>query len=199
MQGAQCCRSPFSVTADLTACFPRIARAKPAGYGGGPCLIAKQMAVEGDLPRCIGCGPMPGGTRPFRPASLFAPGQPSSVRTDPFTSDSWRAALPPLPCCGSGQRMGLLLLPPTPGSDFHALPQPSSPAFAGDAFRPPARSPAALAVALRPALALGGLGCRPVWCRCGPLPCAAASFQPRALAGLVVVSLGETIANYKRL
>jgi chorismate mutase len=43
----------FSVTADLNALFPAaIARRRP-GWDGVALLDCQQMAVEGDLPRCI--------------------------------------------------------------------------------------------------------------------------------------------------
>jgi chorismate mutase len=43
----------FSVTADLDACFPAaIARRRP-GWDGVALLDCQQMAVVGDLPRCI--------------------------------------------------------------------------------------------------------------------------------------------------
>ena len=43
----------FSVTADLDACFPAaIARRRP-GWDGVALLDCQQMAVDGDLPRCI--------------------------------------------------------------------------------------------------------------------------------------------------
>ena len=43
----------FSVTADLDACFPAaIARRRP-GWDGVALLDCQQMAVAGDLPRCI--------------------------------------------------------------------------------------------------------------------------------------------------
>ena len=43
----------FSVTADLDACFPAaIARRRP-GWGSVALLDCQQMAVAGDLPRCI--------------------------------------------------------------------------------------------------------------------------------------------------
>ncbi len=43
----------FSVTADLDACFPAaIARRRP-DWGGVALLDCQQMAVAGDLPRCI--------------------------------------------------------------------------------------------------------------------------------------------------
>ena len=43
----------FSVTSDLDACFPAaIARRRP-GWDGVALLDCQQMAVDGDLPRCI--------------------------------------------------------------------------------------------------------------------------------------------------
>ena len=43
----------FSVTADLDACFPAaVARRRP-GWDKVALLDCQQMAVQGDLPRCI--------------------------------------------------------------------------------------------------------------------------------------------------
>ena len=51
--GEQLLSITFSVTADLDACFPAaIARRRP-GWGGVALLDCQQMAVAGDLPRCI--------------------------------------------------------------------------------------------------------------------------------------------------
>ena len=53
LQGAQLLSLTFSVTADLDACFPAaIARRRP-GWDGVALLDCQQMAVAGDLPRCI--------------------------------------------------------------------------------------------------------------------------------------------------
>ena len=43
----------FSVTADLDACFPAAIARRRAGWDGGALLDCQQMAVAGDLPRCI--------------------------------------------------------------------------------------------------------------------------------------------------
>jgi chorismate mutase len=53
LEGHQLLSVTFSVTADLNACFPAaIARRRP-GWEGVALLDCQQMAVEGDLPRCI--------------------------------------------------------------------------------------------------------------------------------------------------
>ena len=53
LEGSQLLSVTFSVTADLNACFPAaIARRRP-GWDGVALLDCQQMAVSGDLPRCI--------------------------------------------------------------------------------------------------------------------------------------------------
>jgi len=53
LEGSQLLSVAFSVTADLDACFPAaIARRRP-GWDGVALLDCQQMAVSGDLPRCI--------------------------------------------------------------------------------------------------------------------------------------------------
>ena len=53
LEGEQVLSVIFSVTADLNACFPAaIARHRP-GWDAVALLDCQQMAVEGDLPRCI--------------------------------------------------------------------------------------------------------------------------------------------------
>ncbi len=53
LEGSQVLSITFSVTTDLNACFPAaIARRRP-GWDGVALLDCQQMAVEGDLPRCI--------------------------------------------------------------------------------------------------------------------------------------------------
>jgi len=53
LQGPQILSVTFSVTADLDACFPAaIARRRP-GWDAVALLDCQQMAVAGDLPRCI--------------------------------------------------------------------------------------------------------------------------------------------------
>jgi chorismate mutase len=60
LEGSQLLSVTFSVTADLNACFPAaIARRRP-GWDGVALLDCQQMAVSGDLPRCIRLLPMPG-------------------------------------------------------------------------------------------------------------------------------------------
>jgi chorismate mutase len=50
----------FSVTADLDVCFPAaMARQRP-GWDGVALLDCQQMAVQGDLERCIECWHTPG-------------------------------------------------------------------------------------------------------------------------------------------
>ena len=43
----------FSVTADLDACFPAAEARQRNGWDGIALLDCQQMAVQGDLPRCI--------------------------------------------------------------------------------------------------------------------------------------------------
>ena len=43
----------FSVTADLDACFPAAIARRRADWGRVALLDCQQMAVSGDLPRCI--------------------------------------------------------------------------------------------------------------------------------------------------
>lgn len=43
----------FSVTADLDACFPAAIARRRAGWDAVALLDCQQMAVAGDLPRCI--------------------------------------------------------------------------------------------------------------------------------------------------
>ncbi|MBM5827051.1 MAG: chorismate mutase [Cyanobacteria bacterium M_surface_7_m2_040] len=43
----------FSVTADLDACFPAAIARRLQGWDGVSLLDCQQMAVQGDLPRCI--------------------------------------------------------------------------------------------------------------------------------------------------
>ncbi|UPM51103.1 chorismate mutase [Synechococcus sp. A10-1-5-1] len=53
LKGEQILSLTFSVTADLDACFPAaIARQRP-GWDGVALLDCQQMAVAGDLERCI--------------------------------------------------------------------------------------------------------------------------------------------------
>jgi chorismate mutase len=53
LEGEQILSITFSVTADLDACFPAaIARRRP-GWDAVALLDCQQMAVAGDLPRCI--------------------------------------------------------------------------------------------------------------------------------------------------
>ena len=53
LEGSRLLSVTFSVTADLDACFPAaIARRRP-DWGEVALLDCQQMAVQGDLPRCI--------------------------------------------------------------------------------------------------------------------------------------------------
>lgn len=53
LEGEQVLSVTFSVTSDLDACFPAaIARRRP-GWDAVALLDCQQMAVQGDLPRCI--------------------------------------------------------------------------------------------------------------------------------------------------
>jgi chorismate mutase len=51
--GSQVLSVTFSVTADLTACFPASIARRQAGWDAVALLDCQQMAVDGDLPRCI--------------------------------------------------------------------------------------------------------------------------------------------------
>lgn len=53
LQGAEVLSVTFSVTADLTACFPAAIARRHTGWDGVALLDCQQMAVDGDLPRCI--------------------------------------------------------------------------------------------------------------------------------------------------
>jgi len=133
-------------------------------------------------------------TRPSARASLFAPGQPSLVRTDRSHLTAGRLALRHSPCCGSGQRMGFAAPVHPPRLRFHALPQPSSaqlrrrPLPAARPIGQPARSPLAAA---RPGP--GGATVPPGWCRCGRCRGAGQPASAQGTPGLVGVSAGRTI------
>jgi chorismate mutase len=51
--GPQVLSVTFSVTADLDACFPAAIARRRADWDGVALLDCQQMAVRGDLPRCI--------------------------------------------------------------------------------------------------------------------------------------------------
>ncbi|MEB3167419.1 MAG: chorismate mutase [Synechococcaceae cyanobacterium] len=51
--GDQLLSVTFSVTADLDACFPAAAARRRPDWDGVALLDCQQMAVAGDLPRCI--------------------------------------------------------------------------------------------------------------------------------------------------
>lgn len=53
LAGEQLLSVTFSVTADLNACFPAAAARRRPGWEQVALLDCQQMAVEGDLPRCI--------------------------------------------------------------------------------------------------------------------------------------------------
>ena len=60
----------FSVTADLDACFPAAVARRRMGWDGVALLDTQQMAVRGDLPRCIRLlahAWIPGGQAPCHP------------------------------------------------------------------------------------------------------------------------------------
>lgn len=53
LEGARLLSVTFSVTADLDACFPAAIARRRQGWDGVALLDCQQMAVVGDLPRCI--------------------------------------------------------------------------------------------------------------------------------------------------
>jgi chorismate mutase len=53
LAGDQLLSVTFSVTADLNACFPAAAARRRPDWEGVALLDCQQMAVDGDLPRCI--------------------------------------------------------------------------------------------------------------------------------------------------
>ena len=53
LQGSQLLSVTFSVTADLDAIFPAAIARRRDGWDGVALLDCQQMAVAGDLPRCI--------------------------------------------------------------------------------------------------------------------------------------------------
>jgi chorismate mutase len=53
LEGRRVLSVTFSVTADLDACFPAAIARRRADWGGVALLDCQQMAVAGDLPRCI--------------------------------------------------------------------------------------------------------------------------------------------------
>ncbi|MEN9766523.1 chorismate mutase [Vulcanococcus sp.] len=53
LEGAQILSLTFSVTADLDACFPAAIARQRSGWDGVALLDCQQMAVQGDLERCI--------------------------------------------------------------------------------------------------------------------------------------------------
>ena len=53
LQGSQVLSVTFSVTADLNAIFPAAIARRRDGWDGVALLDCQQMAVAGDLPRCI--------------------------------------------------------------------------------------------------------------------------------------------------
>ena len=53
LEGARLLSVTFSVTADLDACFPAAVARRRVGWGNVALLDCQQMAVQGDLPRCI--------------------------------------------------------------------------------------------------------------------------------------------------
>ena len=53
LEGARLLSVTFSVTADLNACFPAAIARRRLGWSEVALLDCQQMAVAGDLPRCI--------------------------------------------------------------------------------------------------------------------------------------------------
>jgi len=53
LEGSRVLSLTFSVTADLDACFPAAIARRRAGWDGVALLDCQQMAVAGDLARCI--------------------------------------------------------------------------------------------------------------------------------------------------
>ncbi|MEB3266693.1 MAG: chorismate mutase [Cyanobacteriota bacterium] len=53
LEGARVLSVTFSVTADLDACFPAAIARRRQGWDTVALLDCQQMAVAGDLPRCI--------------------------------------------------------------------------------------------------------------------------------------------------
>ncbi|MCS5699744.1 chorismate mutase [Cyanobium sp. FGCU-52] len=53
LDGSRLLSVTFSVTADLDACFPAAVARRREGWDGVALLDCQQMAVAGDLPRCI--------------------------------------------------------------------------------------------------------------------------------------------------
>jgi chorismate mutase len=53
LEGERVLSVTFSVTADLNACFPAAIARRRQGWGCVALLDCQQMAVAGDLPRCI--------------------------------------------------------------------------------------------------------------------------------------------------
>jgi chorismate mutase len=53
LEGERVLSVTFSVTADLDACFPAAIARRREGWGCVALLDCQQMAVAGDLPRCI--------------------------------------------------------------------------------------------------------------------------------------------------
>ncbi len=53
LAGSQLLSVTFSVTADLDACFPAAIARRRSDWDAVALLDCQQMAVEGDLPRCI--------------------------------------------------------------------------------------------------------------------------------------------------
>lgn len=53
LEGQRVVSVTFSVTADLDACFPAAIARRRAGWEEVALLDCQQMAVAGDLPRCI--------------------------------------------------------------------------------------------------------------------------------------------------
>jgi chorismate mutase len=101
LEGTRVLSVTFSVTADLDACFPAAVARRRQGWSGVALLDCQQMAVAGDLPRCIRLLAHvwlePGREaihpylreasrlRPDRAAAEESPAQPASPPTTPAT------------------------------------------------------------------------------------------------------------------
>jgi len=191
--------SPFSVTADLTACFRR-RHCRAPGWDGVACLIASRWPSMRPARRCNpAAGPCwmdPG--RPPRGIPKFAQAAfpPSGQIRSHLTAGRLHSAATPL-VAGSGQTNGLLLLHPRPSDSCPS--QRFSASFAGDASGGPGRcGPARTRRLLRPAWPWGARSAGLVgavvgvpWRRSQPFS------QGHSWPG--GVPLGERNRDYKRL
>lgn len=93
LEGGRVLSVTFSVTADLDACFPAAVARRRADWDGVALLDCQQMAVAGDLPRCIRLLAhvwLAAGQRPVHPylreASRLRPDRACGPPADPTTS-----------------------------------------------------------------------------------------------------------------